>query len=569
MSHSALFTFKIGGQAGQGIKSAGLILAKVATRSGYGIFNHTEYPSLVRGGHNVMSVTVAAGKVAAPTQQTNFLVALDQETVKRHAAELPENGFLLFDAGSSMNTEGLGTNLHLCPVPLLKTAREIGNDLLTNTVALGAALALLGGKLEILQQLLAEEFADKKPIVVTQNQTAAEKGFNFAHDQFGKFALQILTPRPEIAPQIIVNGNDAIAMGAIAAGMQFAAIYPMTPISNIMHNLTPWQQKYRFIFKQPEDEIAGINMAIGASFAGARSLVATSGGGFCLMAEGYGLAGMTETPLVIIEGMRPGPATGLPTWSEQGDLRFVLHAHQGNFPKIILAPGDPEEAFRFTMEAFNLADIYQTPVVVLVDKNICEDDQSFPPFDISGYKLDRGEFSGGVRENYQRYALTENGISLRAIPGHDTFILANSDEHDETGFSTEEAEMRRKQMDKRMQKLETCRKRDLFSPILYGPKEAETTIISWGSNKGSILEALKVLDGVNYLHITSASPFPATTVKEQLSKAKHLINIENNFTAQMGGLIREKTGLEITDNFLKYDGRPIYPEEIINKVQNG
>ncbi|MEK7127904.1 MAG: hypothetical protein AAB838_04260 [Patescibacteria group bacterium] len=339
---------------------------------------------------------------------------------------------------------------------------------------------------------------------------------------------------------MIINGNEAVAFGAIAAGLQFAAIYPMSPISGILEILAKYQEKFGYVYKQPEDEIAAINMAIGASYAGARSMTATSGGGFCLMTEGYGLAGMTETPLVIINGMRPGPATGLPTWSEQGDLQFVLNAGQGDFPKIVLAAGDVTEAFNLTLKAFNLADRYKTPVVLLIDKNICEGDQAVAPFDYSSYKID-----------------------------HETTFprRANSDEHDDEGFSTEESAERIKQMDKRMKKLVDCAKNDMPTPQLIGSENADLTIVSWGSCKGPIIDTMTEFTNVNYLHLTWFSPFPSDAVKTLLEKAKKVLAIEQNYSGQMCRLIREKTGFEIANKLLKYDGRMFYREEIIDKIK--
>ena len=309
-------------------------------------------------------------------------------------------------------------------------------------------------------------------------------------------------------------------------------------------------------------------MAIGASFAGARAMTATAGGGFCLMTEGYGLAGITETPLVIIEGMRPGPATGLPTWTDQGDLQFVLHAHQGDFPRIVLAPGDVEEAFHMTMQAFNLADKYQTPVVVMIDKCICESHWSVPAFDYGDYKINRGKLVLKKQKEYARYALNADGISPRALPGTGNHIVANSDEHNEVGYSNEEALNRRQQMEKRMKKLEMCMKEDMPEPMLYGPKDAEVTIVSWGSNKGVILDAMKELPNVNYLHVTWMSPFPTESVKNILKSARKIVSIECNYSGQLMSLISEKTGIKIKSNLLKYDGRPFYPEEIIEKVNS-
>lgn len=568
MSGQNLFTIKLGGQAGQGIKSAGLMLAKIAARSGYHTYDYTEYPSLIRGGHNVMQISVSKEEVTGPIKKTDFLIALNQETIGKYLSELEPGAGILFDEANSPDPAKIKSDLNLYPVPLGNLAETAGNkELLLNTVALGATIALLGGSLEILKELIIEEFGGKGEQVVKVNHQAAEAGYNFAGKTFAQKIKQVLTPSETNSPKMIVNGNDAVAFGAIAAGLQFAAIYPMTPITNLLHNLAAHQEKYGYIYKQPEDETAAINMAIGASFAGARALTATSGGGFCLMTEGYGLAGMTETPLVIIEGMRPGPATGLPTWTEQGDLQFVLKSHQGDFPKIVLAAGDAKEAYELTMQAFNLAEKYQTPVVVLVDKNLCENDQSFNFFNCA-YEINRGKFSNDVVIDYQRYALEKDGVSTRTIPGTGNFFVANSDEHNTQGLSSEEAKDRQEQMDKRMIKLQTCETTDMPAPQLFGPADAEITFVSWGSNKGALLQAMKNFNNVNYLHLTWMNPFPAQAVKEILTKAKHVINIEGNYSAQMAQLIREKTGLEINDKMLKYDGRPFFVEEILQKIES-
>ena len=297
-------------------------------------------------------------------------------------------------------------------------------------------------------------------------------------------------------------------------------------------------------------------------------MTATSGGGFSLMVEGFGLAAMIETPLVVVDGMRPGPATGLPTWSAQGDLRFVLHAHQGDFPKIVLAPGDAEEAFHLTMLAFNLADKYQTPVAILIDKNLCEHDQSMPVFDYQQYTLDRGKITLEKKDGFERYKLSDDGISQRSVPGSGNFFIANSYEHTAVGHDSEEIEDIDTQMRKRMAKLTTCAKNEDISPKLFGPQTADVTIVSWGSNKGSILEALKQFPNVNFLQVTWINPFPENQVREILNRAKHVINLECNYTAALGGLIKERTGIEISDNMLKYDGRPFFPEEIIEKINS-
>ena len=570
MPDNSVFTFKIGGEAGFGIMSAGLVFSKIAVRSGYYIFDYIEYPSIIRGGHNVMQVTVSSKPVCSQYSKTNFLVALNQETVDLHKHELVKGSGVLYDPENPyhyVHPKTIPKAAKKFPVPINKIAIEIGKSvIMRNTVALGASIGLLGGNIRYLKAIISESFAHKSDEVVKRNHLCAQAGYDYVLEHFAKDRRHILKPKKEVKKQIVITGNEAVSLGAIAGGMTFAAIYPMTPTSAILHNLAPLQQKYAFVYKQPEDEISAINMAIGASFAGARSMVATSGGGFSLMVEAYGLAGMTENPLVIIEGMRGSPATGLPTWTEQGDLRFVLHAHQGDFPRIVLAAGDVEEAFHLTLKAFNLADKYQTPVLLLVDEHLCESHMSISPFDYKYYKLNRGKFTTKKIKNYKRYKLASSGISERTIPGVGNFFVSNSDEHSEFGFSEESAKNRNEQMNKRMQKLITCEKEDMEDPKLYGPKDAKVTIVSWGSNKGAILDAINNFDNVNYLHLTWINPFPIKMVREVLERAKYLVNIECNYSAQMGGLIAEKTGIRILDNMLKFDGRPFYPEEITTKL---
>lgn len=318
------FVFKIGGEAGFGIMSSGLTFSKVATHSGYQVFNYAEYPSLIRGGHNVMQVGVAKEKVVAAYLHTNFLVALNEETWQKHKASLETDAGVLYEEDAAWKPEKIKNKISFFPMPLNRLARESGGVvLMRNTVALGAAVALLGGSEEIVVDLIKTEFAKKKPEIIEKNIAAVKIGYSEAKKRYADKIKPVLRPlQPKNVPMVL-TGNDAVALGAIAGGLQFASIYPMTPTSNILAVLAAHQEEFDYVYKQPEDEIAAINMALGASFAGARTLTATAGGGFCLMVEGFGLAGITETPEVIVEGMRPGPATGLPTWTEQGDLLFV------------------------------------------------------------------------------------------------------------------------------------------------------------------------------------------------------------------------------------------------------
>ena len=568
---SNVVSVKIGGPAGTGVKSVGLMLDKIAARSGYQVCDNVEFPSLIRGGHNVVQVNFSLDEVTSPRLNSDLLIAFDQMTIDLHHNELKKGGGIIFDSDFA-DVSKVRKDISLYGIPLRKIADKAGKkEIFVNIVALSATLQILGGNLETFKKLIEEEYGDKGEKIVEADKKAADLGFEYAvrnyknnlHKYMG-LASSFSSP----VSYMVLNGNEAAALGAISAGMQFVAIYPMSPINNILHVLAANQEKFGYILKQPEDEISAINMAIGASYAGVRSMTATSGGGFSLMTEAYGLAGITETPIVIFDGMRGGPATGLPTWSGQGDLQMALHSHQDEFPRIVLAPGDVAETYELTIEAFNLADKYQTPVVVLLDKNICENDKTLLFPDTAKVKIDRGKFVKKKIDDYLRYKYEDDGVSVRSILGVGNFFIANSDEHNEEGYSTEEVEDRNKMMEKRMKKLLTCAENDMPNPEVFGPPDADITIVSWSSNKGSILEALKNFSNVNYVHVTWMNPFPVKFLTDALSKAKHIVDIECNYTGQLANLIREKTGIEIEDRYLKFDGRIIYPEEIIEKLNS-
>ncbi len=572
VNNDEIVSVKIGGPAGTGVKSVGLMLAKIAARSGYQIFDNIEYPSLIRGGHNVMQVNFSAQEVTAPRVKSDLLIAFDQMTIDLHFSEIEKGGGIIFDSEAKMDISKVSKDVSLYGIPLKKLAYEAGEkNIFVNIVALSSAIALLGGNLETFKKLIEEEYGDKGEKIIEADKKAADLGYNFSIENFKNDLhdyLKVIDNFSSPAPYMVLSGNEAAALGAISAGMQFAAIYPMSPINNILHVLAANQNKFGYIYKQPEDEISAINMAIGASYAGVRSMTATSGGGFCLMTEAYGLAGITETPLVIVEGMRGGPATGLPTWSGQGDLQMILHSHQDDFPRIVLTPGDVKETFELTKKAFDLADKYQTTVVVLLDKNLCENDSTVLFPDVTNVKIDRGKFIKEKVEDFKRYEFSEDGISPRSIPGVGNFFIANSDEHNEYGYSSEEVGDRNMMMKKRMQKLITCSQNDMPNPAVFGPEDADITILSWGSNKGSILEALKSFSNVNYVHVTWMNPFPTEFLTNILSKAKHVVDIECNYSGQLADIVREKTGIEIKDRYLKSDGRVIYPAEIVEKLSS-
>lgn len=574
------FNWKIGGEAGYGILSAGEIFAYACARGGLETFAYLEYPSLIRGGHNTYQVWVREDDVQSHSAQLDLLVALNKETIERHASELVTDGGLIYDANDkTLRDYACAARKNNCfAVPMEELAKIAGGEkVMRNMVAVGASFGLVAYPYDYLESLIGRLFSKKGQKLVELNQAAARAGYDYTHQKYaGQFSYK-LEVRPSSDKKMLINGNEAIAIGAIAAGLKFYAAYPMTPATSILHYLAAQERDYKLVVKQTEDEIAALNMAIGASFAGVRSMVATSGGGFSLMVEALGLAGMTECGVVVVVAQRPGPATGLPTWTEQGDLRFVLHASQGDFPRVVLAPGDPQECFAMTFLAHNLADKYQLPVIILTDKYLSEARQTTTFFKTDNLQIDRGLWADTsqypAEKRWARYAVTPTGVSPRSLPGQVGGIFtANSDEHDETGMANEEANVRRAQMAKRMKKLLSLRA-EINEPImLHGDKEAGITLVGWGSTKGPILEAMKLLNRkdkmVNFLQIRCLEPFPVKEVDAVLRQAKRRVLIENNFSGQLGGLIREKTGIDITERFLKYDGRPIHPEEIVAYVSS-
>lgn len=568
-------TWKIGGEAGFGIMASGMMMAKVFARAGYHIFATNEYPSLIRGGHNLVTVRIATEKFESMNRDVHILIALNRETVNLHKDELSEGALVIYDPkDGDWQIDNFSKKIELLPIPLNEIVVKLAGDpIMRNTVALGVTIALLGVDFNKLEVVITDQFKKKGETVIKHNVDIAKAGFDYVKEKFGTITQMYLNSGKNLEKKLVLNASEAVGLGAVRAGLKFAAIYPMTPINSLITFLADHAKELSLVYKQPEDEIAGINMAIGASVAGVRSMVATSGGGFALMVEGLSLAGIIEVPLVIDMGMRVGPATGMPTWTEQGELQFVIKAGHGEFPRIVLAPTDAADAYDLTIDAFNLADKYQVQVIILTDKYINESQWCVP---ITHFQkevaIDRGklvkqeEISQG---EFKRYSLNnDDGVSPRSIPGmKGGFYLANSYEHDEQGFVTEDPVKRKLMADKRLKKLAVI-SQVATAPQVYGDQSAELTFVSWGSTKGPILEAIKLLNQkgqkAKLVHFTWIYPFPVQA-QEILKKGK-LILVEQNATGQLGQLIREETGIAITEKLLKYDGRPFYPEEILEKV---
>jgi 2-oxoglutarate ferredoxin oxidoreductase subunit alpha len=571
-------SWKIGGEAGYGIMTTGLIFAKVCSRAGLRVFDHIEYPSLIRGGHNTYQVTAEVEEVFSHVKHVDLLVALNEETIDKHKEELAPGGGIIYDGDViPLSKEDLRReDVKLYNIPLLRLAEESGGRrIMINSVALGASVALIGFDFEMISDVIRDVYRGKAKETIEFNIKAAKLGYDHVKSKEMEKDFRRKLPRVAGKRQMLLTGNEAVGLGAIKAGCKFYAAYPMTPSSSILHFMASQERNFSLVAKHTEDEIAAINMAIGAGFAGARAMTATSGGGFSLMSEVLGLAAMTETPIVVVVCQRPGPSTGLPTRTEQGDLKFVLHASQGDFPRFVIAPGDIEECFYKTIEAFNLGEKYQCPVILILDKYLSESHKTAEEFDVTGIKIERGLLLSNEEleriEEFKRYEFTETGISPRTIPSQRRGIFtATGNEHDETGYLSEDKTVRTKMMDKRFRKFEQAEK-EIPEPKLFGPKNAEVTIIAWGSTKGPVKEAMRLLDrdGVkaNFLQILYISPFPTKTVSKIIETSKRTVIVENNKTAQLASLIKEKTGKEIEHKILKYDGRQFFPTEIYQRVK--
>jgi 2-oxoglutarate ferredoxin oxidoreductase subunit alpha len=577
---------KIGGEAGFGIKAAGQTLARSFVALGLEVFDLTEYPSLIRGGHNTYTLRVSPTPISSHVEAVDVLVALNRETIDLHLGELVEGGAVIYDPEDKENAEWQAPDGVLAvPIPLMRLAKDAGGPIMRNTVALGAVLALVGLPVDPLADGLRAQFAHKAPEIAEQNVAAATAGHENATEAATRFGVK-LQAVPDAPRRLLVDGNEAIGLGALAAGIGFYAAYPMTPASSVLHFMAAHEREAGVVVKHTEDEIAAMNMVVGAAFTGARAMCASAGGGFALMVEGFGMAGVSESAVVVGVFTRPGPATGLPTWTEQSDLRYVLHASQGEFPRVVLAPGDRTDAFELTWQAFNLADQLQTPVIILGDSYLSDNRQSVPYFDLDAVVVDRGkivtegdtaEFPEALGENgeYLRYKLADYGVSVRALPGvKGATQLGNSYEHDEYGYGSagEPAEIRVAQNEKRMRKLELARNL-VPRPAVFGADvaEADVAVLFFGTTKGPVLEAMRWLepDGVKVaaMQVVTLWPFPAEDVSVFLGAAKRSIIIEGNYTGQLQGLVREQCLRDVDETLHRYDGRPFAPEQVYAKLK--
>lgn len=601
-------SIRIGGTAGQGVESSGAGFCQALARAGLHIFATQDYRSRIRGGHNFYQIRAATHPVAAQRSPPDLLVALTAETIDLHIGQLTTGAGVIYEESLrieerlryriDVEERGPG-DLSLMPMPLMKIAADHGSRVMMNTAAMGAVAGVTGFPLHRLTEVIRENFSGKGEAVVEANLGVAEAAHRVAEERHGGSALRI--PRGDDQRRMLIHGNHAFALGAVAGGCRFVAAYPMTPATSIIEFLAGISADHGIVTKHAEDEIAAVCMALGAAHVGARAMTATSGGGFSLMTEALGLAGMTETPLVVVDVQRGGPSTGLPTRTEQSDLLFALHASQGEFPRVVFAPGTVGECFEAGWRAFNLAEAYQCPVIVLSDLYLAGSLQTFEPetFDFEDVPINRGalllpgENAGDTAHDqnrveildreavaphpweagtYPRFLISESGISPRPVPGDpDAIFTAPSDEHSEDGHITEEVHTRVRMMGKRMRKEETALNQSVRPPAHFGPEEAEMTLVCWGSTTGAVREAAAELTTAGrataVLQLQDLWPFPATAVEAALDGAGLTIGVEQNYTGQLAKLVRMMTGRTFDRRILAYDGRPMSPQDILAAME--
>ncbi len=553
------FSWRVGGEAGYGIVTAGNLFARMCMRHGLNVYGSREYPSLIRGGHNTFTIRFSDKELNSQSQYCDLIAALNERTISEELKDLKSDGLIIHD--SSINP--IVKKAKLMPVPLKEIASKYGNaKLMMNTVIIGVSAGLIGLNKSKCLNVIKRVFKKKGDKVIKPNIKAFSDGY-----ALGSKNQLLRVPNRNPLPKMLVNGNTAFAIGSVRAGCNFISAYPMTPATGIYEYLCKQSKGYGIRAVQTEDEIASLNNALGASFTGARAMTCTSGGGFALMNEALSLAGMTETPVVIAVSQRPGPATGLPTRTSQGDLLFVLNAGHGEFSKIVMAPGDVNECYEMALESFNYADVYQTPVIVLLDKHLSVSVKTVKPFK-DNYKINRGLLVTKTKRieeghRFKRYEFTKNGVSPRPLPAIKglTYCFAG-DEHDEEGFIIEDAVKAVKISNKRLRKERLIEKQLRNKIQVYG--RGDLTIISWGSTKGAILTAQELLrsEGIRtrFIQVRVLKPLPLKEIKSKIKGTP--VIIEDNRDGQLASLLGVKC-----KKINKYDGRPINPEEIVREVK--
>lgn len=549
------FSILIGGQAGFGIDKAGSIIASILNQLGYRLYVYRDYPSIIRGGHTFSIIRASRKRIATHKNKIDFLLALNQDTLSFHQQRLKDNSLIIYDSDAA-KLEAVPTAIKAIGVPLKKIIKEEkAAEVMRNTCLVGAFCKIAGIEWNVIENVLRKNIAKD----IDLNLKVAQRGYNEVTEvtKIGRISQPSLP---------LLTGNEAISLGLIKAGLKTYIAYPMTPSSPILHFLAGLAEDFGLKVIHPESEIGVILMALGFTYAGEKVAVGTSGGGFCLMTEGLSFAGMAELPLVIIVGQRPGPSTGLPTYSAQTELHFVQNAGQGEFPRFIVAPGDAEEAYYWSARALNIAWKYQIPAFILSDKNLGEGTFNFDMDAIEGIK-EEGAILWDGKSPYKRYLVTENGISpLAFVPEKEAIIKVNSYEHDEFGITTEDPQITKMMQEKRLRKGEYILEelKEYKTVNIYGNKNSSIALLCWGSNKGLCVEAAENL-GLKVIQPIVLSPFPNEEFKEAIKGAKKLICVENNATGQLGRLI-SSYGFKVDEKILKYDGRPFALDELEDRL---
>lgn len=573
------YTIKAAGESGQGVNSVGEILAKSLKESGLYTFGYREYPSLIKGGYSCHQIDIADKPLVSPSALCNLMMCMSRVSVHKYLPTLRKDGILihsLLNLEFSLAEQQWITDHHIqvAYIPAEQLALKAGGkSLMANSVMIGVLWQLLGLDIVAVKKVLSAEFA-RKPAVIPPNLACLDAGFTLPLLEIQRPELGF-TLVPELEHDALLTGNHALVLGAIAAGVRAYYAYPMTPSSSILSYIATLYHETGMLVKQVEDEISVAQMAIGSMFAGTRALVGTSGGGFDLMTESLSLSGMTETPFVCILGQRPGPATGLPTWTAAGDLNLAVYAGHGEYTRLVIAASDPATCYILMQHAFNLAEEFQIPVVVLTEKQIGESlfQVSDLPADIP---IERHLVTETEMESItaaDRYRSTASGVSPRWLPGQcDAMYDGNGDEHLPDGSLTEEAQPVQEMYDKRLRKAVALAAK-LPEPVLHGPVTAHLTFVGWGSVKNTVLDAMTIWNEahpdkvINYLHYDYVYPLKTTVLRQLISKQQELVLIENNAFAQLGALITQVTGYQFTRQVLKYDGRPFFIEDVIGYLE--
>jgi 2-oxoglutarate ferredoxin oxidoreductase subunit alpha len=551
------------GEAGQGIQTVESILIQAVKFGGYHVCSSKEYMSRVRGGENSTEIRVSSKRICAYVNRIDILIAISKGAIDHLKERISDNTIIIGDEETLKYVE----KEDVIKIPFLKIARDIGGPIYANVIAAGAISRILNIDKEIFDECLTSIFGRKGEKILKGDLKAGDEGYKIGEDilNSGKIKIEI-DKDPQIKDELLLDGTEVVGMGCIAGGCRFLASYPMTPSSALQVFIAKYAEEFNIIFEQSEDEISAINMGLGAFYAGARALVATSGSGFALMEEGVGLARINETPIVIYLGQRPGPAVGLPTRTSQEDLDLALYGH-GETPKIIFAPGKLEDAFYLSQRAFNMADKYQIPVFILSDQYFADIYYNLPSINLENVKIENHIIK--TSENYKRYEFADNGISLRGIPGFgDGVVVVDPHEHDEEGHINEDQDIRTKMVDKRLKKFEGIKKDSIPSELIGSP-DYNILIIGWGSTYGIIKEALDNLnrEDIAFLYFKQVYPLHDST-KNYLDKADKTIIFENNAESQFANLIKLQIDFKVDENILKYNGRPFSVEEVTESLKS-